>query len=143
MPYSEKLEIGYRWYDAQGIEPLFPFGHGLSYSTFDYYGLRVDRDCGEVRFKLHNRSARNGTEVAQVYLSLPRSTGEPPKRLVAWERVALRAGEVKEITLRIDPERLAYWDSARAGWKVAPGNYGVMVGASSRDIRQQAAIFRR
>jgi len=143
VPYTEKLEIGYRWYDAQGIEPLFAFGHGLSYSSFDYYGLRVDRDCGEVRFRLHNRSGRSGVEVAQVYVSLPRSTGEPPKRLVGWKRVALRAGEVKEVTLRIDPERLAYWDSARGGWKVAPGRYGVMVGASSRDIRQEAAIIRR
>jgi beta-glucosidase len=131
--YSEKLEVGYRWYDARGIEPLFAFGHGLSYSNFSYEGMHVSGR--HVHFKIRNRSARDGVEVAQVYLSLPRSVGEPPKRLVAWQRVALKAGERKEIKINIEPERLAYWDTAGAGWKVAPGNYTVMVGASSRDIR--------
>jgi beta-glucosidase len=140
--YSEQLEVGYRWYDAQGIDPLFAFGHGLSYSHFSYEGVRVSGK--RVHFKIRNRSARDGVEVAQVYLSLPRSVGEPPKRLVAWQRVALKAGERKEIKLDIDPERLAYWDTASAGWKVAPGNYTVMVGASSRDIRlHDSFVIRR
>jgi len=141
--YREKLQVGYRWYDAQGIEPLFAFGHGLSYAQFDYHGLKVDRSGTQLSFTLRNRSGRAGAEVAQVYLDLPRSIGEPPKRLVAWKRVALKAGESRRVTLQIDRDRLAYWDTDRGAWKVAPGRYGVMVGASSRDIRLQHTLVRR
>ena len=143
VAYTEKLALGYRWYDARGIEPLFAFGHGLSYARFEYHGVRVAPGGSEVSFKLSNRSPREGSEVAQVYLSLPRSVGDAPKRLVAWKRVHLKPGETQQVHLRIDRERLAWWDAAQGGWAVAPGRYGVMVGASSRDIRLQDAIVRR
>lgn len=141
--YAEKLGVGYRWYDMKGIEPLFPFGHGLSYSDFAYSDLRVSGDGREVSFRLTNRSGRAGAEIAQVYLSLPPPVGDAPKRLVGWKRVPLQAGETQRVTLRIDRDRLAYWDVARSGWTVPSGLFKVMVGASSRDIRLQDAIVRR
>ncbi|BDT68020.1 thermostable beta-glucosidase B [Comamonadaceae bacterium OS-1] len=137
--YTEQLEVGYRWYDAHAIAPLFPFGHGLSYTTFAYSGLTLARDGSSVSFTLRNSGSRAGSEVAQVYLGLPSSLGEPPQRLVAWKKVALNAGASQQVTIPIERDRLAYWDTASAGWKVAAGDYRFLVGSSSRDIRLQDA----
>jgi beta-glucosidase len=134
--YTEGLFIGYRWFDAKGIEPLFPFGHGLSYTTFAYSDLDVDsRGRSHVSFKLRNAGRMPGAEVAQVYLGLPTSTGEPPKRLVGWTKVYLEPGETKHVTVKLQPERFAYWNVAANDWTVAAGDYKVYVGSSSRDIR--------
>jgi beta-glucosidase len=141
VDYAERLEVGYRWYDARGIQPLFAFGHGLSYTRFDYSGLAVAADGSRLSFRLRNAGSRAGAEVAQVYVALPAAVGEPPRRLVAWRRVALGAGEVRQVSIDLERERLAYWETAEhrgagaAGWRVAPGHYEVQVGASSRDIR--------
>lgn len=141
VAYAERLEVGYRWYDARRIEPLFAFGHGLSYTRFDYSGLQVAPDGSRVSFRLANTGRRAGAEVAQVYLSLPAHAGEPPRRLVAWQRVALQAGESRRVSIDIERERerLAIWrvpQGARpGGWTVPAGGYGVQVGASSRDLR--------
>ncbi len=143
--YSEGLGVGYRGYDQFGIEPLFPFGYGLSYTSFAYAQLQVEPETTDgteliqVRFTVSNTGARVGAEVAQIYLGLPASTGEPPKRLVGWAKVKLEPGETKEITVTLDPDAtlhpLSYWNVNTNGWEMVSGDYQVYVGASSRDIR--------
>ncbi len=143
--YSEGLGVGYRGYDQFGIEPLFPFGYGLSYTSFAYAQLQVEPETTDgteliqVRFTVSNTGARVGAEVAQIYLELPASTGEPPKRLVGWAKVELEPGETKEITVTLDPDAtlhpMSYWNVNTNGWEIASGDYQVYVGASSRDIR--------
>jgi beta-glucosidase len=135
--------MGYRWFDARNIEPLFPFGHGLSYTRFAYSHIEVTprvADGGRglwVSFDVKNAGERSGAEVAQVYLKLPDSTGEPPKRLVGWEKLVLRPGQTKHVRVKLTPERLAYWNVATNGWAIASGQYTIYVGSSSRDIRLQ------
>ena len=132
--YSEGMKVGYRWYDAENKDPLFPFGFGLSYSSFAYTKLRVDSARPvSVAFSLKNTSNRAGAEVAQVYLGLPASAGEPPKRLVGWKKVKLGPGETQEVTVSIAARSLAIFDVARNVWEVVPGEYRVFVGGSSRE----------
>ena len=132
--YGEGMKVGYRWYDAENKEPLFPFGFGLSYSSFAYTKLRVDSAPQvSVAFRLKNTGDRAGAEVAQVYLGLPMSAGEPPKRLVGWKKVKLGPGETQEVTVSIAARSLAIFDVARNGWKIVPGEYRVFVGGSSRE----------
>ena len=134
VDYSEGLKVGYRWYDAENKEPLFPFGFGLSYSSFAYSNLRVaSAKQVSVTFTLKNTSQRAGAEVAQVYLGLPASAGEPPKRLVGWKKVKLAPGESKEVTVSIEPRELAIFDVPHNAWQIVPGEYRVFVGGSSRD----------
>ncbi|MGB6780999.1 MAG: glycoside hydrolase family 3 C-terminal domain-containing protein, partial [Terracidiphilus sp.] len=97
--YDEGVKVGYKWYDAEQKPVLFPFGYGLSYTTFGYSGLKVDSgDMVTVTFTLANNGARAGKEIAEVYAALPASAGEPPKRLVGWSKVELRPGERKPVT---------------------------------------------
>ena len=143
--FSEGLAVGYRGYDQFGIEPLFPFGYGLSYTSFAYDRLHVvpetTEDSGpiQVSFAVTNTGAHAGAEVAQIYLGLPESIGEPPKRLVGWAKVELAPGETREVAVTLDPKAtshpLSYWDVKTNGWEIAGGDYHVYVGASSRDIR--------
>ncbi len=143
--YSEGLGVGYRGYDQFGIEPLFPFGYGLSYTSFTYAQLRLEPETTDgasnvqVSFTIMNCDGCMGAEIAQVYLGLPASTGEPPKRLVGWAKVELVPGETGEITVNLDPNAtahpLSYWNVNTHGWETANGDYLVYVGASSRDVR--------
>jgi beta-glucosidase len=143
--YSEGLGAGYRGYDQCGIEPLFPFGYGLSYTSFAYAQLQVEPETTDgtrtvqVNCTVTNTGGCVGAEIAQVYLGLPASTGEPPKRLVGWAKVELAPGETKEITVTLDPNAtshpLSYWNVDTHDWETASGDYQVYVGASSRDIR--------
>jgi beta-glucosidase len=142
--FSEGLCVGYRGYDQFGIEPLFPFGYGLSYTSFEYSQLQVEPETTDgtrsiqVNFLLTNTGSRAGVEIAQVYLGLPASTGEPPKRLVGWAKVELVPGETGEVSVTLDPNTtsrpLSYWNVNMNGWERANGDYQVYVGASSRDI---------
>lgn len=144
VDYTEGLQVGYRWYDSQGIEPLFPFGFGLSYTTFKYSHLQVtptrvqsNREI-RVKFRVTSTGHVTGTEIAQVYISLPAAAGEPSKRLVGWARVTLEPGEHQNVTITIDPNSsahpLSYWDTNAASWVIVPGTYTVLVGSSSRDL---------
>ncbi len=133
--YTEGLKVGYKWYDAENKQPLFPFGFGLSYTTFTFTGLKVTPGkAPEVSFQLKNTGRRAGAEVAQVYVTLPASTGEPPKRLVSWERVLLAPGETKSVHLTIDPFRLSIFNVEKDAWEIVPGEYKFWVGASSRNL---------
>jgi len=135
IAYDEKLEVGYKWYDAQKKAPLFPFGFGLSYTTYAYSGLSVKSGDGlTVTFSVKNTGKRAGTEIAQVYSSLPDSAGEPPKRLIGWARVELAPGESKVVTVAVDKERLSVFDEAADSFKVVPGSYNVMAGGSSQEL---------
>ena len=138
IDYTEGLEVGYKWFDAKDKVPLFPFGFGLSYTSFAYSDMRAAP--ASVTFTLKNSGARAGEEVAQVYVQLPRETNEPPKRLVAWQKVQLAPGESKTLTLAIDPKYLSIFDVAADRWRLAPGEYTFYAGASSRDVPLRATV---
>ncbi|MES1972259.1 MAG: beta-glucosidase [Pseudomonadota bacterium] len=138
--YSEGATVGYKWYDAKGLEPQFPFGHGLSYTDFSLGGLSAaPTGAGvSVTFTVRNTGAVAGKAVPQVYVA---GTGwEAPKRLGAFDKIALEPGASKRVTLRVDPRLLATWDPAGHQWRIAAGNYDVIVGQSSRDIAQKVTI---
>ncbi|HEY7265132.1 MAG TPA: glycoside hydrolase family 3 C-terminal domain-containing protein [Trebonia sp.] len=135
--YSEGLDVGYRYDDAAGITPLYPFGFGLSYTNFAFSHLTVsgpgNGNNGSVRIKAEvtNTGSRAGTEVAQLYIGDPASAGEPPRQLKAFQRVSLQPGQQAEVHFTLPASAVAYWDTTTAGWAVAPGTYQVYVGGSS------------
>ncbi|MFL6306005.1 MAG: beta-glucosidase, partial [Candidatus Sulfotelmatobacter sp.] len=133
--YDEGLKVGYKWYEAEHKAVLFPFGFGLSYTTYAYSGLSVTPgETTTVSFTVQNTGERAGTEIAQVYASFPNVAGEPPKRLIGWSRVELAAGEAKPVSIAIDRDRLTVFDESADRWKLVPGSYQVLVGSSSRDL---------
>jgi len=139
--YDEGLKVGYKWYDAEKKPVLFPFGYGLSYTTFTYSGLNVTSgERATVSFTVKNTGKRAGTEIAQVYASLPQSAGEPPNRLVGWTRVDLAPGESKQATVTVNRDRLSVFDEETDSWKLPAGQYTIRVGASSRDLPLEQAI---
>lgn len=131
VDYKNGMLFGYHWYEAQHLQPLFPFGYGLSYTTFDFSGLTADQHS--VSFTIRNGGDREGTEVAQVYVELPQSAGEPFKRLVAFERVGLKPGESKQVSLDINPMFMSIYDTDQTKFRLEPGEYKVFVGGSSED----------
>ncbi|MDR1728915.1 MAG: glycoside hydrolase family 3 C-terminal domain-containing protein [Acidobacteriota bacterium] len=140
--YSEDLLVGYRWFDTKNIEPLYPFGHGLSYATFDYADIATGKgeykegDVIEVTFDLANRGESEADEVAQLYVSrVGAKTEWPAKELKAFQRVNLKAGERKRVTLAVPVAQLRHWDEARHKWALEGGVIDIAVGSSSRDIR--------
>jgi beta-glucosidase len=135
IPYGEGLKVGYKWYDAENKEPLFAFGHGLSYTSFAYSALKATGGKEpKVTFQVKNTGKRAGTEVVQVYVTLPALTGEPPRRLVAWDRIHLSAGESKTVNLAIDPFHLSVFNTDKDAWDIVAGDYKFWVGASSRNL---------
>ena len=145
--YSEGVNVGYRWFDKENIAPLFGFGHGLSYTKFEYSDLKVEKasDGGlDVRVQIKNAGAVESDEVPQVYLSAPGEvpTGVqfPVRALVAFDRVHLGAGEAKTVTLHVQPRQLQYWSTADTKWVTATGKRKLSVGTSSRDLRLDQTI---
>jgi beta-glucosidase len=133
--YDEKLKVGYKWYDAEKKPVLFPFGFGLSYTTYAYSGFNVKGgEDLEVSFTVRNTGKLAGTEIAQVYASLPEAAGEPPKRLIGWARVELAPGESKQVSIPVPHDHLTIYDEASDDWKLIPGSYTVMAGGSSLDL---------
>ena len=138
--YTEDILVGYRFFAANNQQPLFPFGHGLSFARFGYENLELRRTgSGNIQasFGIVNNSARPGCEVAQLYLRCPEAAAEPPLQLKGFQRVHLRAGERRDVTFTLTPADLAAW-SDPAGWTVQPGSYEVLIGASSADVRLSA-----
>jgi beta-glucosidase len=141
VSFSEGLKVGYRWYESQNIQPAFPFGFGLSYTTFQDGGLSVQTSGHGVNekimvsFKVTNTGQRVGTDTPQVYLTLPSSTGEPGNRLVAFGKLELKPGQSQTVSYTIDassPQHpLSYWDTNSHGWLIAPGTYTVSVNSDA------------
>ncbi|HEY6373592.1 MAG TPA: glycoside hydrolase family 3 C-terminal domain-containing protein [Candidatus Sulfotelmatobacter sp.] len=135
VTYDEGVKVGYKWYDAENKPVLFPFGYGLSYTTYSYSNLKVTPGKNpRVTFTVTNTGNRAGAEVAQVYASLPAAAAEPPKRLVGWRKIKLNGGESKEVTVDIDPKYLSIFNVEHNGWQLLPGEYGFMVGGSSQSL---------
>jgi beta-glucosidase len=131
VPYTEGLKVGYKWFETEHKQPLFAFGYGLSYTTFAYSVLKADGAAHTVSFSVKNTGKRAGAEVAQVYVTLPDAAGEPFKRLVAWERVPLKAGESKTVTLQLDPLYLSIFNAEKDGWELVAGDYKAFAGPLS------------
>jgi beta-glucosidase len=139
--YDEGLKVGYKWYDAENKPVLFPFGFGLSYTTFSYSDLKVTPGSDTtVSFTLKNSGGRAGAEIAEVYAVLPAPAGEPPKRLVGWSKVNLNAGESKQVSVNVTPLYLSIYDEASESWKLVPGSYTFMVGGSSQNLPLVAKV---
>jgi len=133
--YDEGLKVGYKWYDAEHKQVLFPFGYGLSYTTYSYSDFKVTPGKSvRVSFKVSNAGNRAGAEIAELYAALPESAGEPPKRLVGWSKVKLNAGESKVVTIDVDPEYLSIFDVKQDAWQLIPGDYTFMAGGSSQSL---------
>jgi hypothetical protein len=136
------LSVGYRFFAATGQQPLFPFGHGLSYARFGYESLEVRRTGpGDIQlsFDIVNDSPRRGHEVAQLYLRCPEAAAEPPLQLKGFTRVHLGAGERRAVRFTLTGADLAAW-SDPDGWTVRPGRYEVLIGSSSADVRLSASV---
>lgn len=134
VTYDEGLKVGYKWYDAEHKPVLFPFGYGLSYTTFKLSDLKVTPGSEIIAtVTVTNTGSRRGTEVAQLYAALP-AKDEPPKRLVGWARVELNPGESREVTITVNPQYVSVYDEASEGWKRVPGSYRFMAGDSSQNL---------
>jgi beta-glucosidase len=146
VKYKEGVLVGYRWYDAKGIQPAFPFGYGKGYTTFTFRKLKVTkagRASARISVTIRNVGRRTGTAVPQLYLGLPQPAPgvvQPPKQLRGMRRVTLKRRKSRRITFKIGPRDLSYWNTGSSSWKVAPGCYAVMVGSSSRRITNQATL---
>lgn len=141
VTYDEGVKVGYKWYDAEKKPVLFPFGHGLSYTTYSYSNLKVEPGTTpRVTFTLKNTGKRAGAEVAEVYASLPTAAAEPPKRLVGWSKVTLKPGESKEVTVDIEPKYLSIFNVEQNRWQLLPGEYGFMVGGSSQNLPLKQSV---
>jgi beta-glucosidase len=140
--YDEGIYVGYRWFDQEKIEPLFPFGFGLSYTQFEFGSISLDRasvskpeDTVVASLEVTNSGARTGAEVVQVYArDLDASVDRPPKQLVGFEKVWLQAGESTEVRITIKAEDLAFYDETPGKRDVESGEFELLVGKSSREI---------
>lgn len=145
--YTEGIFVGYRYYDSRDMDVLFPFGHGLSYTTFSYENLCLseqeirDTDTLTVRVDVKNTGSREGKEVVQLYVT-PAQCDEirPSKELKGFEKISLKPGETRTVTFTLDRHSFAYWDTDQNDWFAPSGTYGIAIGASSRDIRLNASV---
>lgn len=150
--YSEGVFVGYRHYDSQSIDPLFAFGHGLSYTTFSYDHLMITpvRACVAndpnkmflVELDITNTGNLAGGEAVQLYVGMPSADDlpQPPKQLKAFQKVHLSPGETTHVQFALDTRSFSHWETASHDWAITPGRYQIMVGSSSRDIRLQSQI---
>ena len=141
LRYTEGAKVGYKWFEAMHRQPLFPFGFGLSYTTYAYSGLTVDNAQHTVHFTVRNTGPRAGAEIAQVYVALPAAAKEDYRRLAAWKRVTLAPGESKEVTLTLNSLTLSIFNADKNGWQLLPGEYKVMAGPSSSDTPLKATLL--
>jgi beta-glucosidase len=139
--YTEGIYVGYRYFEAKKITPLFPFGHGLSYTTFDYSGLKLSKssiseaDSLEVSFSIKNAGNVDGAEIAQLYIAPPPCRlRRPPKELKGFEKVFLKKGESKTVSIRLGARDFQYYDPEFSSWVADSGDYEILIGKSSADI---------
>ena len=145
--YSEGVHVGYRWFDKEKIEPLFPFGYGLSYTSFAYSNLRIDKAAEgglDVHLTIKNTGAMDADEVPQVYLSapsiIPAGVQFPVRALAGFERERIPAGGSKDVTIHVGSRQLQYWSTKEEEWVVATGKRTLSIGPSSRNLRLQQTI---
>ena len=138
--YDEGLKVGYKWYESEHKQPLFPFGFGLSYTSYKYSDLKTDNAQRTVTFAVKNTGKLAGTEIAQVYATLPDAAGEPFKRLVGWQRIDLAPGESKTVTVALDPRVMSIFDEQTNAWSLLPGTYNILAGPSSRETPLKATL---
>jgi beta-glucosidase len=142
--YKEGLLVGYRWFDAKNIEPLFPFGYGLSYTTFEYSNLKLvpGQDANSpmvtATFDITNTGSRAGAEVAELYIHPDHpSVSRPPKELKGFKKISLKPGQKQTVSIPLDQRAFAFYDPAKSGWVSEAGDYKIEIGGSSRDVRLQ------
>lgn len=144
VKYTEGIFLGYRHYDKVGMKPLFPFGYGLSYSTFKYSNLKVtgdDSSSVQVSFDVTNTGNRDAADVAELYVSDGHaSVPRPPKELKGFSKVWLKSGETKTVSLTLNPRSFSFYDTDSKGWKVEPGEFGILVGDSSEDVALHGSV---
>ncbi|HVV18920.1 MAG TPA: glycoside hydrolase family 3 C-terminal domain-containing protein, partial [Pseudonocardiaceae bacterium] len=143
VQYSEGLDIGYRWYDAHNVAPLFPFGYGLSYTTFAFSDIAVGQlvnGQATVTATVTNTGSRAGTEVAQLYVGDPAAAGEPPRQLKGFQRITLNPGASGAVTFTVNAHDLASWSTSANAWVAGAGNYQILVGDSSRNLPLSGTI---
>jgi beta-glucosidase len=140
--YDEGAAVGYKWFDKIGTKPLFPFGHGLSYTSFlqDRLTATQARGAITVGFRVRNSGKLAGKHVAQVYLAAARDLWEAPKRLGGFQKVSLAPGQAQDVTLTIDPRLFATWDQRRQAFHVAAGTYRVILARDAGDPGQSVAL---
>jgi beta-glucosidase len=138
VQYSEGIDVGYRWYDSQGLTPLFPFGYGLSYTTFAFSNLQVgtlpEGGDATVTATVTNTGSRAGADVAQLYVSDPAASGQPPRQLEGFQRVDLQPGASTTVTFQLSQKNLQYWNSTSNNWATSTGGYGIEVGDSDANL---------
>jgi beta-glucosidase len=137
VQYSEGIDVGYRWYGANNLTPLFPFGFGLSYTQFAFSNLQIapgtvdgTQDV-QVSATVTNTGQRTGSDVAQLYLGDPAASGEPPRQLAGFQRVNLAPGASAQVSFTITPQQESWWDDSANGWTQTEGTYNIYVGDSS------------
>jgi beta-glucosidase len=146
VQYAEGVLVGYRWYDAKQVAPLFSFGYGLSYTTFTFSNLSVTPQPAPynrtitVDADVANTGSRTGAEVVQLYVGDPATTGEPPRQLEGFQKVTLQPGEKQHIHFTLAPRAFSYWNEEAKGWVVADGTYQVLVGDSSSNLPLQGSF---
>ncbi|HUB29573.1 MAG TPA: glycoside hydrolase family 3 C-terminal domain-containing protein [Terracidiphilus sp.] len=141
ITYDEGVKVGYKWYEAEKKPVLFPFGFGLSYTSYGYSGLKVTPgDKVTASFTVTNTGAREGTEIAEVYARLPEAAGEPFNRLVGFTRVNLDPKQKRTVSVEIDPKYLSIFDETKDAWSLVPGDYTIFVGGSSADLPLKATV---
>ena len=143
LPYKEGIFVGYRWYDMKKIDTRFPFGYGLSYTTFEYSDLKVEnKNANEaVTLTVKNTGKLAGAEVVEIYVGEPNATTDRPVReLKGFSKVFLKPGESRQVRADLNSRAFAFWDDVSKGWKVNPGEFVIEAGSSSRDIRLKTAI---
>ena len=138
--YTEGVRFGYKWFDSEGKQPLFPFGYGLSYTQFRYSDLHVDPTAKTVTFTIENTGTLGATEIAEIYVGLPKASGEHFRRLAGWQRVAVDTGQHKVVTVPLEPLAVATFDEKKDAWTWVSGKYTVFVGGSSRDLPLRAEV---
>jgi len=146
--YKEGIFVGYRGYEHNKVKPLFPFGYGLSYTTFKYANLSVTPQGGAssgslytVSFDVTNTGDREGAAVAQVYVADGHSKiARPPKELKGFAKVVLKPGEMRHVSVALNARAFAYFDPTAKGWRISPGNFGILVGSSSEQIELQGSV---
>ncbi len=137
--YSEGVFVGYRYFDTNNIQPQFPFGHGLSYTTFTYSNLKIQSN--RIDFDVTNSGKVAGSEITQVYVGFPSvSVPEPPKQLAGFQKLSLQPNQTGHIQLGLEPRAFSYWDVNTHNWLAPPGTFQIMIGSSSRDIRLRGQV---